>query len=255
MQHDSTTPADDSAPRRDLERLGSAVLEQLRLLAVAGIGVGVIVIGFGSRLAMLALRLTSPSHVIGVQSDDDFTIGRFTLGGTYNLLMLGGGVGIIGVAVYQCVSPRLIGPHWFRRLTIALAAGAVGGSLLVHSDGIDFRLLKPTWFAIGLFVLLPALFAVAVGAAVDRVGQPSSITARGRTRWALPIGLAVAFPLTIVLLAVATIVFTLWLIVRSNTPLERVTCSRPGTIVIRGGWLGVAILGLSALLNDVNALM
>jgi hypothetical protein len=244
--------------RRSTDRsssLSAGGLEQLRVLAVAGIGVGVLVVGFGSRLAMLALRLTSPNNVIGIQSDDDFTIGRFTLGGTYNLLMLGGAVGIIGVAVYQCVSPRLVGPHWFRRLTIALAAGAVGGSLLVHSDGIDFRLLKPTWFAIGLFVLLPALFAVAIGAAVDRVSRPSSITARGRTRWALPVGLALAFPFTIVLLAVAAVVFPSWVVVRSSTPLARVASSRVGNVVIQAGWLAVAVLGFTALVSDVNALI
>ena len=46
------------------------VLRQLRLLIVAGIATGVIVVGIGSRLAMLLLRLTSPDFVIGMQSDD-----------------------------------------------------------------------------------------------------------------------------------------------------------------------------------------
>ena len=86
-----------AAPDGDV-RLRSAVVEQVRILAVAGITVGVIVVGLGSRLAMFVLRLTSPDSVIGVQSDDDFTIGKFTLAGTYNLALLGTSVGIIGVA-------------------------------------------------------------------------------------------------------------------------------------------------------------
>ncbi len=101
----------DAPTPRPLQHL---VLEQIRVLVVAGIGTGAIVVGVGSRLAMLALRLTSPDSVIGRQSDDDFTIGEFTLGGSYNLLLLGAAVGIIGVAAYQCVAPRLIGPLWFR---------------------------------------------------------------------------------------------------------------------------------------------
>ena len=152
------------------------VFEGVRVLAVAGIAAGVLVGGIGNRLAMLALRLTSSDRVDGIESDDGFTIGRFTLSGTYNLLLLGAVFGIIGAAAYQWVRPWLIGPRWFRLLTIALGAGAVVGSMLVHADGIDFRLLTPTWFAIGLFVALPALFAVVVALAVEGVEDPESWT-------------------------------------------------------------------------------
>jgi hypothetical protein len=36
------------------------LLEVLRILVVAGVSVGILVIGLGSRLAMLVLRLTAP---------------------------------------------------------------------------------------------------------------------------------------------------------------------------------------------------
>jgi hypothetical protein len=85
------------------------VLERWRVIVVAGISVGVVVGGVGSRVAMLVLRLTSPDHVRGVTSDDGFTIGRVTLSGTYNLLLLGAAVGIIGAAAYRVVAPWLIG--------------------------------------------------------------------------------------------------------------------------------------------------
>ncbi len=84
--------------------------EGLRVLVVAGIPVGVVIAGLVSRLAMLLLRLTSPGGVRGIQSDDDFTIGLFTLAGTYNLLVLGAAIGIIGVAAYQWGRPWLLGP-------------------------------------------------------------------------------------------------------------------------------------------------
>src|SRR5687768_18610943 len=93
------------------------LIEGMRVLIVGGIPVGVLVAGVGSRLAMLLLRVTSPDRLVGVISDDGFTIGEFTLGGTYNLLMLGAVVGIIGAGAYRMVAPWLIGPAWLRRLT------------------------------------------------------------------------------------------------------------------------------------------
>ncbi len=110
--------------------LRGEISERLWVLIVAGIPTGVLVAGVGSRLAMLVLRLTSPNSVVGVTSDDGFEIGRFTLGGTYNLLMLGAVVGVIGAAAYRAARPWLLGPAWFRRLTVAAGSGAVVGSAL-----------------------------------------------------------------------------------------------------------------------------
>ena len=242
------------ARRTEMIGVRSQVADQVRVLAVAGISVGVLVVGVGSRLAMLVLRLTSPDTVIGVQSDDGFTIGRFTLFGTYNLLMLGAAVGIIGVAAYQCVAPRLIGPTWFRRLTVALASGAVVGSMLIHADGIDFRLLKPTWLAIGLFVLLPAVFGAAIGPVVDRVSRPTSRTAVGRLRWILPVVLIVAFPLTLPILAVSTLVFWAWVLAADGVGMRSLTSSRRAGHLGRAWWMAIAMLGLLALVGDVRAL-
>src|SRR6476646_5216117 len=80
------------------------LLELLRILVVTGVSVGIVVIGLGSRLAMLLLRLTSPDSVIGVTSDDGFEIGRVTLAGTYNLLLIGATVGFIGAVAYVAVA-------------------------------------------------------------------------------------------------------------------------------------------------------
>ncbi len=125
--------------------------------------------------------------------------------------------------------------------------------MLVHADGIDFRVLEPMWFAIGLFVLLPALFGAAIGAVVDRVSNPSS-SAQGRLRWILPVVLFACFPLTIVVLAPGALIFTVWLWARERTPLMAWTRSRPATLLARAGWLGIAVLGLVALIGDVTAL-
>ena len=222
------------------------------VLTVAGIPTGVVVAGIGSRLAMFILRLTSPDEVRGVTSDDGFEIGRFTLGGTYNLLVLGAAVGVIGAAAYRAVAPWLLGPAWFRRATVAAASGAVVGSILVHADGIDFHFLKPLWLAITLFVALPALFGAAIAVAVDRTADRPIPT--GRRRCVVPALLMAAFPPVIPIVAVAGIVLLLWV------PLRREITAWGGVptvvgLAIRMSWFAVAALGLVALVRDVQALV
>jgi hypothetical protein len=218
---------------------------------VAGIPVGVVVVGVGSRLAMLLLRVTSPDRVRGVESDDGFTIGEVTLAGTYNLLLLGAAVGIIGVAAYRTVAPWLIGPTWFRRLTTAAASGAVVGSMLIHADGVDFTVLQPTWLAIALFVALPAAFGALIGPAVDRVSSGTSWTATGRRRWVLSIVLVACFPLTMILVPFAAAVLVGCIALRRTLP--PVTPAGVA-FAMRAIWLSVAIAGLVALARDIQAI-
>jgi hypothetical protein len=228
-----------------------SIADEIRVLIVAGVAYGAVVAGLGSRLAMLLLRVTSPDSVNGVQSDDDFTIGTFTIGGTYNLLLLGAVVGMVGAGAYRLVRPWLIGPTWFRRVTTGLAAGAVVGSMLVHADGIDFRVLKPTWFAIGLFVLLPGVFGTFIGPIVDRVASDDSWTRHGHRRWALPVVSLLMFPPSIVIVPFAAVLATALLACREVDGVERVRASLPYGLAVRALWLGVALLGLVALLGDI----
>ena len=224
---------------------------KLRLLIVAGIPTGVLVAGLGSRLSMFVLRLTSSDRVVGVTSDDGFEIGRFTIGGTYNLLVLGAVVGVIGAAAYRAVQPWLLGPRWFRRSTVAAASGAVVGSMLVHADGIDFRFLKPTWFAIGLFVALPALFGVSTAIAVDRVAAHPA--AAGWRQWIWPTVLVAAFPLTILVVGIAAVVLAMWVPLRRGLASEAPLPAGVG-IGVRAAWMLIAVAGLASLVGDVRAL-
>ncbi len=220
--------------------------ELMRVLLVAGLSVGIVVIGLGSRLAMFLLRLTSPDSVVGVESDDGFTIGQFTLGGTYNLVTIGAVVGFIGAVAYVGVSPWLIGPVWFRRLTVGLAAGAVGGALLIHSDGIDFRVLEPLTFAVALFVGLPLLVGVLLAIVADRVAVPGSWTTRDAWRWLVPTVLVALVPLSLFVLAPLAVVVALLLVLRRLlfAPLRR---RRLATWAVRAGFLAIPVLGVSNL--------
>lgn len=226
------------------------VAQRVWVVLVAGIPTGVVVAGVGSRVAMLILRLTSPESVLGTTSDDGFEIGRVTFGGTYNLLMMGAAVGVIGAVAYRAVAPWLLGPTWLRRLTVGAASGAVIGSIVIHADGRDFRVLTPLWLAVGLFVALPAVFGVAISMAVDRMviaGPPT-----GSRRWVVPALLVVAFPLVALVVVVATIVVVLGVVLRRVGRRREVPLVTG--VVVRGAWLAAAVVGVAALVDDVRAL-
>ena len=228
------------------------LLEVLRVVMVAGVGWGLVCIGLGSRLAMFVLRLTSPDSVRGVLSDDGFIIGRFTLSGSYNLLVVGAAIGVIGAASYIAVAPWLIGPTWFRRLTVALTSAAIGGSGTIHYDGIDFQSLEPQWLAIALFIVLPFVFGLGLATIVDRLAQRDSWTRRGATAWVLPLLLLLvmaANPLVGVPPIIAAIIAVL-LIVRRLLH-QRITSSPALTFVARAFYFAIALYGFYALGNDL----
>ncbi len=245
-----TEPTEPLHPRAVL----ADALGRLREIVTVGLIAGLLVGGMGSRLAMLLLRLTSPDSVVGLQSDDDFRIGQVTLAGTYSLLVVGVAFGILGAAVYRLLAPWLIGPSWFRSLTTALGCGAVVGSMLVHTDGIDFRLLEPTWLAIALFVAIPAAFGAVVGPLTTWVTRPGSWPSVGRRRWWLA-GLVALFPPA---LFVVLMVLIALLAAAMSRPLRIVDGLQRNVVtatIVRGAWLAVAVLGLAALLSDAAELI
>lgn len=149
----SSTQPERPASRRDLlAALGRQLLPALIASAIAGFLVG----GVGGRLAMFVLRLTSRAEVIGVESDDGFIIGRFSID-TLNLLL---GATIVATLVIGPIFAllRLWLPQRLRSPIFALFFGLVGGATIVHADGVDFQVLSPRLLAIGLFVALPAAF-------------------------------------------------------------------------------------------------
>ena len=231
--------------------LGRATLAELRVLVVAGVPVGVLVAGVGSRVAMLLLRLTSERSVRGRLSDDGFVIGRVTLGGTYNLLALGAAVGIIGAAAYRLVAPRLVGAQWCRRATVALSCGAVVGSMLVHDTGVDFHVLQPTWLALASFIVLPAAFGWAIGPATDRAMR---CPARGRWSWVYPVLLVACFPAVVVVLALLALPVGVLVALGRVEDVNALRSNRGYVFVVRGMWFIVAVAGALALGQDISAI-
>ncbi len=232
---------------------GQELLELLRITVVAGVSVGILVIGPGSRLAMFVLRHTSPDYVVGMTSDDGFRIGQVTLSGTYQLLALGAVVGVIGALAYVAVAPWLIGPGWFRRLTVGVTAGALVGAMVIVPGGIDFTFLEPTWLAVAFFVGLPVVSGIVLTLAVDLVAAPESWTARGRTAWLLPVILLVLVPPAALALAPVFLVVAGLLPLRRSF-LEPLLGARVGRLAVRGAFLVIPVLSFIALGQDLAEL-
>lgn len=244
----------DQYRSRDGDEWRQAV-ETLRVIIVSGVATGALAIGVGSRLAMMLLRLTSPEQVHGVVSDDGFVIGRVTLAGSYNLLVIGAGFGIIGAGAYRLVAPYLIGPLWFRRMTTGLASGAVVGAMLIHADGVDFTQLKPTWLAIAVFIALPTLFGVAIGPTVDAVTRRGSSTDHGRRRWVLPLVSLACFPPAIVIAAAVAGAVGVLTLAGTRRSVRYMRRSPIYTWTMRSLWLTTAVIGLFTLIGDTRSLL
>jgi hypothetical protein len=149
--------------RSDLNR-ASQVLARVTLVGAAS---GVLVVGLLARLAMFLLRYLN-QHATGVTSDDGFTIGHFTLSGSLQLAATGLQFGVIGVFFYLALRGLMVGPGWFRLLSISLGPAVVIGAIVVHTDGVDFRLLQPAWLAAMLFVLVPGAYCALLHAFAER---------------------------------------------------------------------------------------
>ena len=87
----ATVVADDNRGTSTPARLWREVEPAIRLVSatvIIGAAAGALIGGVGGRIAMRVLMLTSDDTVRGLQSDDDFEIGRFTLANTIALLII-----------------------------------------------------------------------------------------------------------------------------------------------------------------------
>jgi hypothetical protein len=245
-----------AAPDASLRQSYREAWRTVAATCAVGAGLGLLVGGIGGRLAMRALFLTSDPGIQGIRSDDGFPIGRFDVLATLNLLAVGTVLGVLGVFVYLAVRPFLLEPPWLRYAGCAVAAGLVVGSLLVSPSGVDFTRLGPRWFAIGLFLAIPALFAALAGPAVERAIRPEGWFQSTRSRWAL-LPLAVfLLPQMFVLLGIPVVVVIgaryfigrsprAWAVLRSQGVMW------PARVVL----VGVGLLSGQALLTDIRMLL
>src|SRR4051812_30979607 len=138
------------------------------IAGAAGAVAGLVWGGIGGRIAMRVVVLTSDDHVRGVTSDDGFEIGTISSATMFLLVFAAilGGIAGFGVGIIRMVTS---GPVWAVAIGVALAAAAFAGAGIVHTDGVDFRLLDPLWLTVGLFVLIPGLWGATVVVATERL--------------------------------------------------------------------------------------
>jgi hypothetical protein len=110
--------------------------------------------------------------------------------------------------------------------------------MIVHTDGIDFRLLEPTWLAIGLFVAIPGVYAALLTLLAERALRPGGWWERA------PLPLAVA-PLILWIGPAAPLLVILAAGWAAREALRR---TRAGTVLLDHPALGwAARLGLAAI--------
>ena len=138
------------------------------IAGAVGAAAGLVWGGIGGRIAMRVVFLTSNEHVRGVTSDDGFEIGTFS-NATMLLLILTTILGAIAGFVVGIIRMVTSGPTWAVAIGTSLAAASFAGAGIVHTDGVDFRLLDPLWLTVGLFVLIPGLWGATVVVVTDRL--------------------------------------------------------------------------------------
>lgn len=166
--------------RPTVDSSGPAALDGLRTLAVAttaGIFAGVLVPGLGGRLVMRILGATSGDVAQGRLTEADEVVGEITAGGTIGIVIFVGLLGglITGLA-FVFVRRWLPTTAGTAGVVVAiLLLGTIGVGDAMSPDNVDFAILRPTWLAVTLIVVIALLFGVTFTALAARLdaGMPT----------------------------------------------------------------------------------
>ena len=163
-----------SAPERT--RFGSGAVT-FGAAVLGGFVAGVVVGGVGGRLAMMLLRFTSSPSLVGLETDDGFTVGRFS-SETIFLLGVTAGLGILGGVFYLIIRGWI--PARYRVVSMALYFAVVGGAGIIGPGEFDFSRLSPLPLAIALFIAIPGVFGLVMPLLVEGLLRPGSFLREGR---------------------------------------------------------------------------
>ena len=256
MPHVGTAPP-RAEPTRAAEPPGAwrtgleEAARRLAAITLAGVLLGLLVGGVGARLAMLLLARLNP-EATGARSDDGFVIGQFTVGDSLGLMVVGGLFGLLGAGIYALVRGLMIGPRWFQVVSVGGGPAVVVGSQIVHSDGVDFLLLKPLWLAVALFVAIPGVYAGLLTVLAERWLRPDAWPARVSG----PVALAPLL-LWVPLAPVLAVLGALWAtrdVARRRPAVAAVLDSPVLRWAARLGLVVLFVLALVDLVEDVDAL-
>ena len=235
-------------PRPSVVAVGRWLLPPVASAALAGLLIG----GIGGRLAMLLLRITSGSDVIGLESDDGFTIGRFSADTTFLVLAATVGSALVLGPLYAIARGWIAAP--LRSATFGALLGLLGGAAIVNTEGVDFTELSPRPLAVALFIVLPAAFGVALEPIHERI--------RPRVdrlpRWALMLWPVVLLPLlTFALPVVVAVVVVTGAAALTGRGAQLARLRNHPVVAWSGRVAFVALGGIAAvdLAKDINTLL
>jgi hypothetical protein len=127
--------------------------------------------------------------------------------------------------------------------------------MLVHTDGVDFRLLRPPALAVAFFVLIPAVFGFVIGPLEKVLARPEVWVNRGRRGWVLPLASILAIPPMVVVAAFVAAFMLAWAAIRRAPSYAQVRDNLVFGLAIRGVWLSIAVLGLGSLVSDARVIL
>lgn len=204
-------------------------------------------------MAMFVLRLTSDPSLLGLPTDDDFTIGVFSAA-TGFLVIFTAILGVLGGLFYLLI--RAWFPRRARAGVAGVLAGLVGGAIVIDPGGIDFTLLDPLPLAVAMFIVLPALYGLAVSGIVERWAQSDSFLNRSRL-WALGLIPLLAFGGFGLrgLVLIPVVLVAAWGLTHYRFDLAAIWRSRPVVWIGRAGLVIVAGLALAELSDDIRQIL
>jgi len=153
------------------DRMGGGVLSDYphgRLVLVS-IGVGAVIFGLGSRVAMrLVGMMASPEHA-GEQTAFG-TGGKVTVAGVVGLVVFGSIAGLFCGLVYLTARSRLPGGWLVRGLVFGLFLLVPIGIIIIASSRSDFALTSPT-LILAIFGGMILIDGLATAWVIERLGR------------------------------------------------------------------------------------
>jgi hypothetical protein len=180
----------------------SDALRSLAAFTSAGIIAGLLVVGFGGRLFMRVLAVTSGDPAQGKVTEADEIVGAITFDGTLGFLIFAGIVVPVAAALFHLALRHFLpGPVWLGGAILGvILLGTLGVADPLSADNVDFDILEPLWLAVAGISALALLFGVTLAVLAttfDAVVQP--LGAGRRHAWThLPLLFLVLPPFVVV---------------------------------------------------------
>ena len=248
---------------------GKEIVREIARGGLAGVIVGVVVIGLGGRLVMRLATIVQ-EQAVGGTTDNGNRIGDITAGGTLALVTVGMFVGAMAATVWVIATPWLPRGGVRRAVVAVPLAIAVGTSGLIEGNTGDFIQLRHDPVIVALLVALVGLVGLALSVVDDFLEHrlPHPRMDHPGVTWfysiVVGIGAVVVFPIVLasyfqsqragvayigmalVLVGLATLVWWIQrLDGRTHPPTILVTIGRTGLVI-------AAILGIAAAIPGIN---